>query len=449
MHQSRRLSLPAISFQTVYAAFVLMVLLMQVFFWMSPTHKDAVSIIYLWPAAITLYCLMLYRERGRLDNSMFALAAMVVWTFMTCILNGDYYLTYNRQFMLGVVLAVGVCYPTLLVMTQPQRERWLNIISVVIVSVLTLLCWISFYAVLTRTLIPSPFGGLPLGIDPANLTNRLFVFGEHPNGMACIFSIGIFLAVYLFCHTPKRWARILCIIAILSLFAIQAVTACRTVVATISIASALLAVRCVSRLCRTPRKSLRVLFCVLAAIVVIFLVFAAYQLTVDSIKDFTARAAPEFFDVVEPRSFTEDLGTLNQRDEIWMAGFQKLRERPITLLIGMLDSQVSRLPGTMLGRTEVFHMHNVYLEILMETGLIGFGLAMWFLVTLALACIRLYFRAGVPFKARVLSIIPVMLMLNGMLEAYPFLGGRMMDMLFFVIAGAVIAWEKSCRAISA
>lgn len=443
MHQSRRLSLPVIGFQTVYAAFVLMVLMAQFFFWISPTHREAVSIIYLWPAAIALYSLMLYRERERLAIGMRPLAAMVIWTFLTCILNGDYYLTYNRQFMLGVVLAVGVCYPALLVMPQLRRERWLLIISTVLVGLLTLLCWLSFYAVLTRTLIQSPFGGQPLGIDPAIGDGRLYVFGEHPNGMACIFSIGLFLAIYLFFRIPKLWSRILCVIAMLSLFSGVAMTLSRTVAGTISAGAGLLTVLCTLRVCRISRKSLRVLVCISAAIVTIFLTFAAYQLTVDAMAGLSAQA--EGMETLAVRDFTEELGTLNKRDEIWMAGLRKIRERPVTLLIGMLDSQVSRLPGNMLGRNDAFHMHNTYLEILMVTGLIGLGLALWFMVTLALACIRLYFRAGVPFAARVLAIIPFMLMLNGMLEAYPFLGGRLMDMLFFVIAGAVIAWEKSCR----
>lgn len=436
------LSLPAVSFGSLYAAFVLMVLVLQIFFWMSPTHKEAISFIYLWPAAVTFFGLVLYRERQRLSPGMTLLAAMTIWTFITCLLNGDYYLTLNRSFMLGVVLGVGVCYPTFLILTRWQRRRWMTLIFTALVAALTVLCWLGLYAVITRTLIHSPFGSPPLGIDPATLDGRLYIFGEHPNGMACILSIAIFMAVWLFFSTARLWARILCVIAVFSLYCGLSLMLSRTVVGTLSLGAALFAILCVLRVQPFSKAWKRALCCAVIAVVMIALVFVSTQGLVDMFTDLAAQAEEGSWETVTARDFGEELGSLNKRDEIWAAGFRKIAERPMTLLIGMLDSDVSRLPIVMLDRPGTFHMHNVYLEVLMETGLIGLGLCLCFLWTLLRACWRLFMSKAAPFEARLLAIVPVMLMLNGLLEAYPFLGGRLMDMLFFLIAGAVIACDR-------
>lgn len=440
--QHRSPSLPAVGFDSLYALFVLAVLLLQIFFWMSPTHKESISFIYLWPAAIAFYGLLLYRERQRLSPGIALLAAMTVWTFITCLLNGDYYLTLNRGFMLGVVLAVGVCFPAFLILPAPRRKRWMTLIFASLVTALTVLCWLGLYAVITRTLIQSPFSAATIGIDAATLDGRLYIFGEHPNGMACILSIAIFMTVWLFFSTRRLWARLLCVIAVASLYCGLSLMISRTVVGTLSVGAALFAILCILKAQPFSARWKRVLLCAVTAATVIFLVFASTQGLVDLFTDLSAQAEEGSWESVTARDFGEELGSLNKRDEIWAAGFRKIAERPVTLLIGMLDSDVSRLPIVMLDRPGTFHMHNVYLEVLMETGLIGLSLCLCFLWMLLRACRRLFFCKTAPFGARVLTIVPVMLMLNGLLEAYPFLGGRLMDMLFFLIAGAVIACDR-------
>ncbi|MCL1854359.1 MAG: O-antigen ligase family protein, partial [Clostridia bacterium] len=138
------------------------------------------------------------------------------------------------------------------------------------------------------------------------------------------------------------------------------------------------------------------------------------------------------------RTFSNDIGTLRGRTDIWKIGIEQIKQRPITLLIGMLDSKVARLP-LVLGRGPEYHMHNILLEVLMLTGIPGLLLFLAFVGKLVISSVKLFFNQDAPVSVRILTIPIAMLLVNGITEAYPSLGGRMVELLFFTLAGAVMA----------
>ena len=448
------------SFTGLHAVFALIAIFSQLFFLISPTHAQPISAVYLWPAAIALLALILYRTRSLQPGGMSILLALTAWTYGTCLLNGDYYLVYHIGFMLGVVLAFGVCYPLFLLMDEKQRSLWLRRSANAIVWVLSLVAWLGVYTAATGTPIVTPLSRDGLGMY--TLERRLYLFGQHPNSNACIFSIALFLALFLMARARSR-KRILYVPACIGLYAAIALTLSRTVMITVSIGFAMLTLLLLIRRSTLPKTALRAgtyIVAPLAVAVAAFLCFApvyhgiislpagdgasavlplakAESSPPDTALPESEQAASASGDIPE-RTFSNDFGTLRGRTDIWKAGIDQIKQRPIILLIGMLDSEVARLPNA-LGRGPLYHMHNMLLEVLMLTGIPGLLLFLVFVGKLVANSVRLFFNQDAPLSIRVLTIPIVMLLLNGITEAYPSLGGRMVELLFFTLAGAVMA----------
>ncbi len=142
------------------------------------------------------------------------------------------------------------------------------------------------------------------------------------------------------------------------------------------------------------------------------------------------------------RDITADLSTFTARDELWFGGLSYLKDRPITLLIGQLDSVVARLPQQLLGRSE-FHFHSVFIETLVLTGIPGFALYVGFLIFVIIASFRLIFGKGVSMAKRFLAFVPLILLLNMLVEIYPSYQSGSANMMYFLLCGAVVAFSSS------
>ena len=91
-----------------------------------------------------------------------------------------------------------------------------------------------------------------------------------------------------------------------------------------------------------------------------------------------------------------------------------------------------------IGRSE-YHLHNVLIEMLLLGGIPGLLLYACFLFTVFKSALRLAFGKDTCLAHRFLAVTPVLLMLNGITEIYPTFSGNVMDMMFFVLAGVVVA----------
>ncbi|MCL1855492.1 MAG: O-antigen ligase family protein, partial [Clostridia bacterium] len=359
-------------FTGLHAVFVLLAVFSQLFFLVSPTHAQPVSAAYLWPAAVALLALILYRNRTPRPVGMSILLALSAWTYGTCLLNGDYYLIYHIGFMLGVVLAFGVCYPLFLLMDDNQRALWLRRFAHAVVCSLALTAWLGVYAAVTGTPIVTPLSNEGLGLY--TWERRLYLFGQHPNSNACIFSVALFLTLFLMARA-RSWKKILYAPACIGLYAAIALTLSRTVMITVGIGFAMLTLLLIVRHAAVLKPALRIgayIAAPLAVAVAVFLCFSPVYRGILSVSDSmsdagtglasaevknsqAAAALPKPEPVQQSsgeileRTFSNDIGTLRGRTDIWKIGIDQIKQRPITLLIGMLDSKVARLP-LVLGR---------------------------------------------------------------------------------------------------
>ena len=483
-----------VSFHSVYILFMTGVMLLQMFFWSSPAHQQKISAVYLWPAAIVMLVLLLRRMRGKLPAGMPVMLGMVAWVFVTCIVNGDPYLTFNHQFMLGTLLSFGLCYPTFLLVEREKRTQWMMVFGGAVVGALVLLSWAGIYVALLNTAIVSPFSGEAIRINE----NRLYAFSMHPNEIACLLVSGLFLSVSFVYAAKRRWSKACGIVCAVSCYLAVALTVSRTAAIIVSVGLGMLVFLLVIGALRDKKQLLCIACGGGAAILTAALLFFSFSGVVSLVAGVAewigeVRQAPNAVSIeVAPviasasaegledtrrseegnksgvleggamptassravasaqanaavgpqqRDIMKDLSTFTNRTEIWGAGIQTLKDRPLTLLTGMLDSQVARIPRNMLGRTE-YHMHNAWLEIILLTGIPGLALYLCFVIRLLRSAIRLFFAKAAPFYQRVLAILPAVLLINGLMEIYPAIAGKPMDMLFYAVSGAVIGFAQ-------
>jgi O-antigen ligase len=151
-------------------------------------------------------------------------------------------------------------------------------------------------------------------------------------------------------------------------------------------------------------------------------------------------SAPKGDAQVKQRTFAQSFGTFSMRTEIWEAGVQYLKKNPKVLLFGSTDGQVSRIPRWTLNRN-VSHMHNSWLEMLLQTGVLGFAAYVFIIGRMLLASARQVFNVRFPVWQRILAAAPVVMLVCTLMEIYPCVSGNVMDMMYMVLVGAVIGMD--------
>ena len=87
------------------------------------------------------------------------------------------------------------------------------------------------------------------------------------------------------------------------------------------------------------------------------------------------------------------------------------------------------------------HFHNTFLQVLCITGIPGLLLILALCVLLAIRIIRLFFSAA-PLELKVLALILLGLFIYNMLEVSLFVAADTRAFIAYIVAGAVIAYDK-------
>lgn len=434
------------SFAAWYMTAQMFILLLAFFFCVSPLHEQKIAPVFMWPAAIALLCLMWYRqrERGALPRDFFILAVFVGWVYGTCVLNKDPYLEINQHYMLAVLLGFGAAYPAFRLFEPGDRQRWVNRFAFLAVTVTTLFALVCLYCSLKGIQLHVPFCDDVLGLK----YGRLYVFTLYPTEAGCLFMLGCLLAVYLTTASVRLWQRLLWGFCALCQTLCVAFTVSRTAMICVCVGFGMLAFLLVYRGLKKRKQLPRIAAAALALMVVGYGGFRA-MLTMTEVLAQTPTVetqpnAPPSGAMLQTRSMEYDMGSFTGRTDLWREAIQVVRERPATLLIGMSDAQVSQIPQRRLGR-DTYHLHSVWFETLLLTGLPGLLLYLFMAAALAIACIRLFFAKSAPLSLNVLAILPAAAMMNALMEIYPSYSGKPMDLIFFLTAGAVVAFQRDCR----
>lgn len=462
-----------------YVAVISLFLVLRILAWFSPSHAEKINFIYLWPLAIVSAVLVIVQHSSLHQWRFMLPGCLVAWLWIGCIVNGDAYLVYNRGFILGVFVSF-ICFFLLIPsLSSERREKGLQWIAVLYCGLMLVMASLGLYVALTGHVIQTPFSDESIRI----FEYRLYFFRYHPNEASSAFVVALYLLLFLFASWRNGLARAVLVLAAAAIAWTIALTGSRTAILLAAGGLSIFVFWAIYTYLFQTRLWLRWLAGIAVGAVLLVALYFGLSFSVNiatTIAQSTTTAAPvvdastahtispvaepfpaaaqqtdgpvqsaepsptavvpmdHTVQTVDSRVQLQDIGTFNARVEIWQTGLDYLKAHPMAYLFGVPDNIVSRIPH-LVGRTE-HHMHNAYLEMLLLGGIPGLALYGLYLLLLAYSGLRLAFDRSSSWGRRFLAVVPLLLAANGVTEIYPLFSGNVMDMMYFAISGAVIAF---------
>ena len=433
----------------------------------------------------TLFIAFQFYKRGILfsrEGKVFL--AFCVWLFVTRLFNGDFWLAEDFHLLFENLFLLALL-PTAFLMRSEQRKTMLCVVAAGFGLYYAIVAVCGIYSALFPVAVGNPF--CPV-IDLADFGygGRLRIFGLHPNITSIIFYIALWLLIYLFFAVKRTTLRILIVIPAALIFCAMALTYSRNTFLAFSVTFSLLIARFVLNLLANKKGFLRYSCFALTLVLCITLSYTAcekvYSLVgisyggqdrfgynssglVNSLDDkdlviettpVPVPSPPEAAEPVTPsvspdeqakpvatgRGF-EDTG----RIALYRLTAKALFANPKQLFVGELNDNIMEPVNKLLlekGINEHSHPHNLFLYVLLITGVPGLGLIVLFLVLLLKRILTLYFRndSGIKTEHRVLVLFLGGIMMYNMLEISFIANFDIRSIAFVFIAGAVIAYEK-------
>ena len=125
---------------------------------------------------------------------------------------------------------------------------------------------------------------------------------------------------------------------------------------------------------------------------------------------------------IQDRSLLSSNGNLalSGRDRIWNYVFRYLRENPQTLLTGTSVISAMEGPNSIEGNwITVNDSHSLYIMTLLESGIPGLLLLLFYIVLFAVNCVRVWRNKQIPLWMKLLPVIAINILMNGLVECIP------------------------------
>ena len=431
--------------RTLLGCLTLLILCISLVMMAMPERERLLVYAILWPLAMATMLLLAVNVPKKTTPIVWIGLAMVVWSFVCNVLNGDVYLQFNLRYIYGIALAfgLGLClFPVL----SEKWEKWLPAFLLLFALYVFAIAAISSYACFRDRLIQLPFTEGTIGIT----SYRLYAFNKHPNEIGCMLVMGLLCWMMLALRSTRWYWKVICLLAMLPVCFAISLSVSRT---TITLTALALGGFCLVVL--TKKHTLVRWIAGLVAMTVILagslwvMMTGIPQMLPKAVNTVPVEQQAANTAAVEmqtthnnnhiwQRSYTDGIGTFSMRTDIWRAGLQYLKDRPVTLLIGSTDGAVARIPGQMLGRPE-YHMHNAWLEVLLQAGIPGLLMMAAVFLRMYFASARLFFSKRNPGWLRVLAAAPVLMSACTLMETYPAVSANVYDMMMMLLCGAVIA----------
>ncbi len=391
-------------------------------------------------AALAFAALGIALYRGDLCKDRIYIAGLffVGWYVFTRMFNGDHYVqeTYNRYRVVCLLLTYTLALPFAAMQDDAQERRALDRVLLVLVTVLSILVWVSVYAAFTGEPIIDMFGNL-FGIR--SWDGRLGIINQHPNFTGAISLIGIFGTLYLLLSHWRLWRLVPALVALAGFFVALSLSDSRGAKLAFLATNVILAVVLYQRL-RPPmwRRCVIVIAC-LAAVVGLVLGGTGVVASLTDRSNGGEQA-------VSQRALLEGVSNMAGRSGIYAAAPKVLMRDPAVLLRGYDELEMMRNVNHY-GDTLTYYtdMHNSYLQTLMLTGLPGLVVAVWLTLRLLGAAIKVVLvnDGGVTAPQKLLVTIPIALLVQGMGEHYLFVDSfSILNFVFLLLSGYVIRMGK-------
>lgn len=446
--------------------------------------------MFLVPALIAVY-FAYKRLEGPVELKLFIF--YWIWIFVSRLLNGDFYLTHDGDMVLNMGLGcvmMAVC----LLLEGKERQRFLDGISIAVGGFYSLLSVCGLYAALYQKELYNPLtGGSLCNFWYYDGLSRLQLLGKHANETAVWFFLGFFLLIYLFFRHKSLLWRIPIVAAAAMNYINLCMTFSRSNMVAFSVCFSLLLAMVILRRLSTAKMGRQLLATMGLLLVLLPLSYKSFDITaeivgraatelaavkqqaaeqIDDATPQTAAVQPEAeaeieaaeqiddatsqTAAVQPEAGAEIVATPapaiqpaysdkrgfsdTGRFTIYRAIIPTMQQEPLRLVRGCLCMDVMKIAHQYLINKDP-HFHNTFLQVLCITGLPGLLLILALCAVLAMRIIRLLFSAA-PLEIKVLTLILIGLFIYNMLEVSLFVAADTRAFVAYILAGAVIAYDK-------
>lgn len=446
--------------------------------------------MFLVPALIAVY-FAYKRLEGPVELKLFVF--YWIWIFVSRLLNGDFYLTHDGDMVLNMGLGcvmMAVC----LLLEGKERQRFLDGISIAVGGFYSLLSVCGLYAALYQKELYNPLtGGSLCSFWYYDGLSRLQLLGKHANETAVWFFLGFFLLMYLFFRHKSLLWRIPIVAAAAMNYINLCMTFSRSNMVAFSVCFSLLLAMVILRRLSAAKMGRQLLATMGLLLVLLPLSYKSFDITaeivgraatelaavkqqaaeqIDDATQQTAAVQPEAeaeieaaeqiddatsqTAAVQPEAGAEIVATPapaiqpaysdkrgfsdTGRFTIYRAIIPTMQQEPLRLVRGCLCMDVMKIAHQYLINKDP-HFHNTFLQVLCITGLPGLLLILGLCAVLAMRIIRLLFSAA-PLEIKALTLILIGLFIYNMLEVSLFVAADTRAFVAYILAGAVIAYDK-------
>ncbi len=399
------------------------------------------------------------RLRGTVEVRL--LIYYAAWVLITRILNTDYYLENEYQLVISRIIC-AVVMPGCIFLKAEDRSKLLDAISIAVGGFMLVTCLLGLYAYFTGSYFSVGPEAQVFGIDYPDYFNHLVLWQTNRT----IFGVWIYIAWCLmiyefFRHKSLIW-RVPVVIAFIVFCLSIAAAFNRTVKLVSAINLAMVAMMIILERFDASRLSRRVPALILAAVIMIPVVYKGYDLVIDGmgkaaqIAGFSEnRPSDEFIAYRnegeafgDPRKLDDPISGTVSRAQIYGSFLHTIKQDPMRILIGKYSFKAMDIPHRYM-EYPFAHMHNFLLQTFMVTGLVGFSLAAVFTVLLVRRMILLFFSKA-PYWVKCLTLPLTGMLIHNMFDMYLFnfsadsrsFGTDIREICFFVLAGAVISYSE-------
>ncbi len=478
---------------TAYRAAVVCIFLLQAFFVLSPERAVKINAAYIGPLAAAMAAYVLARAGLPRENVLRLSLGLMLWYPLTRIVNGDPYLTQSGGETASVLLCCGALLPAGFLLSPAARARLMQAVAAAYAFPMSVLAAVACVCAYTGSPWVNPLDGVNiLGVNEVySFPYRLNFMGIHPNISAAYLYAALAMLCYLFFSVRRALVKALCAAAGVACFLAILLTASNAAVLVTALMAAMAAYAAVTA--HKPAGKKRALRGLAAAALALCLVAGSYPLLLTAIPVHPAQTpqaepapetqaepapeaqaepepaaqaepaqalptqtapetqtepAPEAQAEPEPAAQAETVNarlsmagsSLSSRLVIFSAAFLAVEERPLTLLIGELREPAMVRSARLIDIPVQNHLHNSFLQTLAVGGGVTLLFVLALTALLVINAFRLFLCYGAPLPARLLTLLPAGLLCHAMIEALLFVDMRPPNLLFFLIAGMVMAY---------
>jgi len=399
---------------------------------------------YVCPMAFAFAGIALLSERYRKQIDLWAGIAFAGWYVLSRLLMKELYLDYSFSMFSNLCCVYLLAFPFARSLNDGQTRHGLKAAAAIFTAGYGLIAWLGVLVVLLNRSITLP--GLGTTIELAALDMRL-IAGNHPNISACMFLIALMLGIWLLTQLRKGWLILPVLLLCIGAYAGIALTDSRTVIIQTGCFAAVILFIIILRLnIRSMWK--KAAAGLLLGAVCIVLVYGSFQWVTNVIAHLAAQmrahAEAAQTQVVANRGVISDLTTVTIRVQIYQDTLRLLKDRPGILFTGMLNSEIVQAVQEYTGAV---HTHNAFLQTLVNMGLPGLLMALFFTVRAVRVSIRLIFSRKASFSDQLLAAVLLAFLIGTIPEPYLFTEYlTLANMPFFLVFGYALEAEQKLGA---